>query len=226
MGTWGTDPFENDDGADIQSIWTRFVSGSEETWGAEKVWSFFKDVFFRGSLPIISDGNASHVIAIANAFNASALQFPDELRRLLGSALSHELSPTALKAWGQKKKKREAILRDMATRNGLDVDDTSSAATSNYADEIASLRQWFDNLDTICSVRESMSGKVMSYVDSIKPKFGNDIANQTYEFYDPNDEEGSAELGNLRYMYLVWLVLFGLNRDAQEIASAVEATKL
>lgn len=226
MGTWGAGPFENDDGADIRSIWERFVSGSEEAWGAEKAWSFFKDVFFRGSSPVISDGNANHVIAIAEAFNVSALQLPDEPRRLLGSALQHELSPTSLATWGRKKKEREAALRKMATRTGLAVEEPPSATISKYADEIASLRRWFENLDMICSVRESMSGEVMSYLESIKPRFANDIAAQTYDFHDPGDEDGSAELGNLRYMYLVWLVLFDLKCDTHEIVDAVEAIRL
>lgn len=226
MGTWGADPFENDGGADIRHIWERFVSGSEEAWGAEKVWSFFKDVFFRGSSPIVGDGNANHIIAIAGSFNASALQLPEEPRHLLGIALQHELSRAALETWGNKRKKREAILREMATRNGVSVEDTTSTATSKYAEEITSLRRWFENLDMICAVRESRSGEVMGYLESIKPEFADFIAAQTYDFYDPNDEDGSAELGNLRYMYLVWLVLFDLKRDTQEIVNAVEAIKL
>jgi len=226
MGTWGAGPFENDDGADIRNIWERFISGSEETWGAEKVWSFFKDVFFRGTPPVIGDGNANHVIAIAKAFHASELPLPEEPRRLLGSALHHQLSPAALGAWGQEKKKREAALREMAAQNELAVEDLALATASEYADEITSLRRWFENLDMICSVRESVSGEVMNHIESLKPNFGNYIAAQTYDFYDPNDEDGSAELGNLRYMYLVWLVLFDLKRDTQEIVSAVEAIRL
>ena len=226
MGTWGAEPFENDDGADIRSIWERFVSGSEEAWGAEKVWSFFKDVFFRGSAPAISDGNANHIIAMAKMFDSSALQLPDEPRHLLRNALQHELSPAALGAWGKKRKKREAILREMATQNGVAIEDTTSASIPKYADEITSLRRWFENLNTICAVRESRSGEVMRYLESIKPEFASFIAAQTYDFHDPNDEDGSAELGNLRYMYLVWLLLFDLKRDTREIVDAMEAIKL
>lgn len=227
MGSWGIDPYENDDGSEINEIWDDFIADSIYSWGEDKIFSFFKTVYFKGNLPIISDGTSASIIAISKKFEDNSLSIPEELKISLAEALSLELSKSSLSEWGSEKKKREKMLSEMAVRQKLSINpDINSARLSSYTDEIESLKVWFQNIEKINGVRETKSIKTFDFIDTIKPEFGKMIEKSTWEFYDENDEDGSAELGNLRYMYLLWLILFDLKYSSDDIVEALEREKL
>ncbi len=222
MGAWGAGPFENDDGAEVRSIWERFVSDSKVAWGSAKIASFFEDVYFQGAVPRVTDGNAALFIAVGQLFAESSMKLSGKLHVAVAEAIRLELSSGSLREWKRDKKRRVEVLTSLASTHEMDLTPTVLARkASKYGEEIKSLKRWFKNLEKICSVRESMSGETMAFVDSIKPDFAKPIAGATYGFYDKIDEDGSAEVGNLRYVYLVWLILFDLGRDFPEIKAAV-----
>jgi hypothetical protein len=227
MGTWGVEPFENDDGCDIQEIWDEYIGDRVIEWGSEKTFSFFRDVYFKGSLPVVSDGNSALIIALAQKFDDNNLELSNELKQALNDALNLELESEILSEWGRSKPKRNFFLVSLQKKHNLKISlSKNNTKTTGYTAEIESLKTWFENLETINGARESMSLKTMDFIDSIKPEFGKYLDNYSWDFYDEQDEDGSAELGNLRYMYIIWFVLFNIGTDSSDIIKAIESEKI
>lgn len=226
MGAWGVEPYENDDGSDIKEIWDDYLNDRAIEWGAEKVLGFFKRVYFRGSLPVVSDGNSSLIIAIAQKFEDNELALPNDLETSLKNVLTLELSPQYLSEWGHSKKKRKKFLISLAEKYEFELECSDTINTNGYLEEIESLKKWFSHLEEINGVRQSMSLKTINFIDSIKPEFGKYLEKATWDFYDEQDEDGSAELGNLRFMYVVWFALFNTKVESEDIIKAVENERL
>ncbi|MBU2892272.1 hypothetical protein KO495_02920 [Colwellia sp. D2M02] len=226
MSSWEVGPFENDDGADILSVWNEYLSDTALTWGMEKTYSFFEDVYFKTRLPIITDGNADKVIAIAIKFSETFDNIPSKLKKLVGEAIAWELHLKVLSEWKSKSNKRKKSLLASADKLGvINSIPKINQRASNYSEEINSLKTWFANLERINNVRETMSIKDFDFIDSIKPAFASEVEKLT-RIYDESDEDGSAELGHLRYLYLIWYVLFSLEFDSDEIIGTIERKRL
>jgi len=227
MGFWDTKPFDNDQGLDIKAIWKDYIQSSIDSWGAEKISNFFKSVYFKGTWPVISDGNSNVVIAIAELFHENSLEISNELKEFLSEAISWELHPDNLSEWGKSKKRREKTLREIADRYGFQLEQSKQKPKkSKYADEINSLKKWFSHLEEINGVRETKSLKTIEFIESIRPAYGKMLDETTWDFYDESDEDGSAEVGNLRFMYVVWFALFNIEYDSETIIAAVKNEEL
>lgn len=227
MGDWGVGPFENDDGADFVAMWGEYLEDIARSWGAEKTFAFFEEIYFQRQLPIVSDGNSKTIIAIAEKFHEVFGFLPKNLKTLAGNALRWELNPSVLANWESNSTKRKKQLLDDANRFEIKEDlSIHIHSESRYSEEIESLNTWFSNLEKINDVRQTLSVEDFDFIDSIKPTFANTIENQTLNSKDDADEDGAALLGNLRYMYLIWMVLFNLGFDSNEIIRLVENERL
>jgi hypothetical protein len=218
MGYWGVGPYENDDALDIKGIWEDYVPSGESCWSEDKVYGFFKRVYYKGSLPVVSDGNSNELIALGQMFVDNQLNIPIELKNKLASALGLELQKDRLIEWGEQGRKRANVLKKIAKKHEIELELKKPVKeSSKYHAEIQSLNHWFDNIDRVNSLLESMSLKTIEWVESIKPDFIQSIEDSTWGFGDESDEDNAAELANMRYLAVIWFAFFNLKYKPDEI---------
>jgi len=223
MGSWGVDVFENDDALDIKSIWDDFIPRSKPLWHSDKIYSLFKKVYFKGALPAVTDGTSSELIGLAQLFEDNGLDLPKELEAKFALAIAFELSPDKLEEWGQEKNKRAKILNKIAEKYSFKIDLTKfKKENSNYQDEIDSLTNWFEGIERVNSLLDSMSLETINWVESIKPEFIQHLEDKTWRFEDESDEDKAAELSNLRYLAVIWFAFFNLKYKPEEIMKIIE----
>ena len=97
----------------------------------------------------------------------------------------------------------------------------SNKKRSKYADEISAIRRWFENIDEINGVMNSKSLKTLDLMDEIRPEIGQ-ILEHKVNFYDEHDEDGSAELSALNYLFVVWWSAFSQGCRPQEIKQILQ----
>ena len=101
MGTWGTGFLDNDVALDFADIWDSYISPCirEKIWNNEKIWAFFRDVYFRNRFNVLDSDQNSEILALAMLFNNNSLEKPDEFRKILEKAINSELRRCVLDEW-------------------------------------------------------------------------------------------------------------------------------
>ena len=223
MSAWGVGPFENDDGADLAGLWDDYIAESAPAWGMDKTGKFFEDMYFSGELPAVGDGNAKSIIALGAKFHEAFGSIPNKIMSIVALALAWEAKSDVSVEWENDSEKRKKELLNLAEQFRVEVAWARPIKQhSRYSKEIAEFKVWFANLDRINAVRECMAVNELDFVDSIKPEFGRELEANTWDLSDNDDEDGAAELGNLRFLYIVWFVLFNLKYEASEIKAVIE----
>lgn len=218
MGTWGVQPLENDDGLEVKEIWDDFISGNLSAWESEKIYSFFKRVYFRSHIKADSEFASLALVAMAYLFLENKLAFPDEFKEVLGAAATYQLSAPVLGEWDSDKGKREKVLHKLAKDAGLDLKNKQEIddEESPLHQEKKSLIRWFENLETINGVRQSMKLSTIDFIDEIKPDIGKAL-DSLYKVEQGADEDLEVEVSELRYAYMIWWVGFNLGYDSHKI---------
>lgn len=218
MGSWGVGPFENDVGADLRVVWDDYVTKEIGKWSEEDVLTFFRKVYYRGSLPNVSDGTSDELIALCQLFDDNSLKLPVELKEKLVLSLQLELQKDRVSEWGDEKRKRSNAIKKIAKRHKIELTtEKSPKEESKYIEEINLLKNWFENIDRVNSLRQSMTAKNIDWMEGIKPKYVQSLEDQTWQFSDDDDEDNAAVLSELRYLAVVWFVFFNLEYKSEEI---------
>jgi len=226
MGYFGIGPYDNDDGLDIKEVWEDYIPSGDSGWDGEKIFTFFKRVYYRGNLPAVSEGNSNEYIALAQKFEDHELELPNELNEKLALSLNLENKKERLSEWGDDKRKRENVIRRIAKKHNIELDNNAGIKEKSvHAKEIESLHTWFENIDKINSLLVNMSEKTIDWMESIKPDFIQMLEDYTWRFCDESDEDNAAELSNLRYLAVVWFVFFNLQYKPEEIRNILEKAK-
>jgi len=226
MGYFGVGPYDNDDGLNIKEVWEDYIPTGKSGWDGEKIFTFFKRVFYRGNLPVVSEGNSDEYIALAQKYADCELELPSELKEKLALSLNLENQNKRLSEWGDDKGNRKNIIRKMAKNHNIELNKNAAIKEKSvYSKEFESLNNWFENIDKVNSLLVNMSAKTIDWMESIKPDFIQMLEDYTWRFSDESDGDHAAELSNLRYLAIVWFVFFNLQYKPEEITNILKKVK-
>ncbi len=117
MGAWGYSVFENDAAQEIVARWAEWTDGPGAIGNADAVSRFFSHW---GDAAKYGDPTTnSEIIALLGIHLRDEIDVPVRLRDAAVRAISTELEPTALNAWGDPRE-REAVLREVLRRIGAE----------------------------------------------------------------------------------------------------------
>ena len=99
---------------------------------------------------------------------------------------------------------------------------------SIYSEEIASLKNWFDNIERVNQLNnpENLQIKEIDWMESIKPDFIRYLEDLTWRFENENDEDNAAKLSHYRFKALIWFALFNLQYSSEVIMKIIENADL
>lgn len=121
MGAWGEDLLDNDDALDTVADWDEFVAPyiASAGWGTDRVWAFFRRIYFREGLPTDDSDFNRQLLAVGVLFQRHGLlPLPTELVSLLEEAVDTELAPDALAEWSAPRKRKKALIDFLASFGG------------------------------------------------------------------------------------------------------------
>ena len=142
MGAWGYGLLEDDVAADLAAVWDEYVARGlghdPEHWTPERVFDFFRRVYFASRPFDLNDGDtAVAVLALGALFLENGVAMPEALKDLLAQAAGVELRPGTLRDFASPRKRRR-VLEDFLRAIGREPVDVPAP---RYAVE-DEIRQW------------------------------------------------------------------------------------
>jgi hypothetical protein len=156
MGSWGTTFLENDIALDLVCHWDNFVLPclNEKSWDDEKVWRFFKDIYFKNRfIPSNSDQN-SELLALAVLFKNYGISISDDFRTILEISTNYELKNISLEEWSNptsRKKELTQFLKEyeLARRRLLKSELSNSEMSNEIKKLIPFMKKINQMIDTV-----------------------------------------------------------------------------
>ena len=93
MGAWDETALGNDDALDFKSDWDDYVKDNIQNWGANKIYKFYKNVYFNGKIPCEDIDDSNQVIALGQLFISNDLELPKELIKEISTVVTLCLDP-------------------------------------------------------------------------------------------------------------------------------------
>ena len=140
MGAWDETALGNDDALDFKSDWDDYVKDNIQNWGANKIYKFYKNVYFNGKIPCEDIDDSNQVIALGQLFISNDLELPKELIKDISTVVTLCLDPEELQEWSSSSKRKKFLLKYIDLIGGV-VDkkllkEASKSEIDKYKDEI------------------------------------------------------------------------------------------
>ena len=227
MGAWGEGPLENDTAGDLEVFWDEFVAHGRATdptfWSAKRIAELFRFLYFKGysaADPAKTD-DAWSLLAIAALFHREGLKMPAPLKRLVVSAINHELRTDRLNEWDEPPKRRKALEQLLRTIGGKRQKPAEPKKRSPKAD-VAQIEAFMKRAPHWVAVVRFEEKYDPAY-DATEPQFVNDLKKYCFAGTSSGDQAEQRRAIIARLKCLAFVAGWMLNLSTEETLRLIEA---
>ncbi|MDP2562333.1 hypothetical protein [Psychrobium sp. 1_MG-2023] len=228
MGAWDETALGNDDALDFKTQWDDFIADNIQRWGAEKIYRFYKDIYYDGKIPSDDLDYSNEIIALGQLFLDNELEIPKALVHEISIVVTLNLDPDELDEWNSPSKRRtflKGYLNEIGGEfNKSLIKELHKPEIEKYKNEIKNYRLFFENIDEIVQVRKTMKSSTFDLVNSLYP----DIAKTLDEIYAPSTPgtyRFTLEVEAWRTKFIAWWTGFILELEPEEVIKLIDAAE-